>query len=1126
MALNKQNGLVHTVRQVLSHMQHMHEGNQHGGLLLAGDPGIGKAQSLTSKVLTQHGWKRMGDIVVGDVVRTPSGELSSVTGVFPQGLKEIFTITFHDGSKTEVCSEHLWKCRFVETAVDAAQYVVASTADIVEAMNSGRAVHIPVVSQSTRVEATDADRSLTLPNIRNIVDDYEAGNRPLQEYEHGPTYSKYCLIRNVISAFGKLMSFNAAQIHLQNRNMAEDLQMLMWSMGAVASLTTVNPASHTLTVCFDRAWTMAVDAETAPLYRAVASVEVKGQDLAQCIMIDHPDHLYVTDDYVVTHNTTFCNMVGKLLGVDVITIEVPHVVEEHLINIPFIVFNSKTGNTSTGSVDGKIGEDDYRLVLADSHLYQQMAHVNKVSDGEYLEYIRRQPAVIQNLFVALGGTQDTIPPAIQRARQHYSNVLFLDEFYRQTSTRIRNVLRSILNGNIGMHRIPAYTYVIYASNMRDSGLDDIPQNHQFSQLNFKAPNKKEWFAWLSAQYADNHSIKLNPKIISAFQKALDDEDISYHDAASDVRTSPRRWEQIILYVNGSLPVSAVLEATTLMTNVRNSFIHHGTEDYSSLSSKVMKALAEVIKDTSNIEVDSDVALPSHEWRHALQHAISQLMKSGKFKRHVPVISGPPGIGKTKFVHDVSTDLGLLLIDIDVSELFPDDVTGNPLPAGQYGDHNIRVKFSLPKLYYTIMRRIEEKDAAYKKHLKEEYPTDADARIAQYQQQRWKYLIFFDELNRCDTRTFNSLRRVMLEKNFGADDKGGLLELPAAALVIGAWNPDPDTGGTTDVTSHFADVVDVIPARASWGATRRFLMSKKFATATEEITRPAMLVIDAFVQKFELPSNTHNGKHISDEQRPFFLDFNGMPVYYSPREYTDMYSSIIRALGMCMEDLRDETDATVEERRHYIDEYVGDAIVESITFPLTKAGIPVESVEHNVRGWAASIPDSTYSGLLSRRVESASSHGSVVERYMDSDDIEKMPTDPNVVNNHNVLSHAEIIDDLIRALSARLKTDAGVEKYITDATQPAIIRNGDELERSSDRMTSRLRNFMMGLIYTLKIHEYEHDRMAAVGSALSQAGSKIVTMIRNEGGVSRENVNAATKAIMAIRTEIQKAIVND
>lgn len=40
-------------------------------------------------------------------------------------------------------------------------------------------------------------------------------------------------------------------------------------------------------------------------YQVVDSVTLMGQEEAQCIMIDSKDHLYITDDFIVTHNT-FC----------------------------------------------------------------------------------------------------------------------------------------------------------------------------------------------------------------------------------------------------------------------------------------------------------------------------------------------------------------------------------------------------------------------------------------------------------------------------------------------------------------------------------------------------------------------------------------------------------------------------------------------------------------------------------------------------------------------------------------------------------------------------------------------------------------------------------------------------
>lgn len=73
-----------------------------------GPAGTAKAQPLDAKILTPTGYINMGDIKVGDSVFTQNGELTTVTGVFPQGKKQIFKVIFSDDTSTECCDDHLW----------------------------------------------------------------------------------------------------------------------------------------------------------------------------------------------------------------------------------------------------------------------------------------------------------------------------------------------------------------------------------------------------------------------------------------------------------------------------------------------------------------------------------------------------------------------------------------------------------------------------------------------------------------------------------------------------------------------------------------------------------------------------------------------------------------------------------------------------------------------------------------------------------------------------------------------------------------------------------------------------------------------------------------------------------
>ncbi|MFI6354681.1 helicase-related protein [Streptomyces sp. NPDC050743] len=76
--------------------------------LLQGEVGSGKAQPLDSLVLTPCGFRRMGDLEVGDEVIVPTGEIALIDGVFPQGVRDVWRIVLSDGSSVECDDEHLW----------------------------------------------------------------------------------------------------------------------------------------------------------------------------------------------------------------------------------------------------------------------------------------------------------------------------------------------------------------------------------------------------------------------------------------------------------------------------------------------------------------------------------------------------------------------------------------------------------------------------------------------------------------------------------------------------------------------------------------------------------------------------------------------------------------------------------------------------------------------------------------------------------------------------------------------------------------------------------------------------------------------------------------------------------
>ena len=69
----------------------------------------GRAQPLSSSVLTPSGFRPIGSLRVGDLVVGSGGHPTPVIGVYPQGRKEVFRLRTQDGASTLCCAEHLWR---------------------------------------------------------------------------------------------------------------------------------------------------------------------------------------------------------------------------------------------------------------------------------------------------------------------------------------------------------------------------------------------------------------------------------------------------------------------------------------------------------------------------------------------------------------------------------------------------------------------------------------------------------------------------------------------------------------------------------------------------------------------------------------------------------------------------------------------------------------------------------------------------------------------------------------------------------------------------------------------------------------------------------------------------------
>lgn len=97
------------------HATYMKLINPDNGATISGEAGdnIGRggrktAQPIDTPVLTPDGYRKMGDLQIGDYVVHPSGKPVKVINVIDHGYRDVYRIQLNDGTSTECDIEHLW----------------------------------------------------------------------------------------------------------------------------------------------------------------------------------------------------------------------------------------------------------------------------------------------------------------------------------------------------------------------------------------------------------------------------------------------------------------------------------------------------------------------------------------------------------------------------------------------------------------------------------------------------------------------------------------------------------------------------------------------------------------------------------------------------------------------------------------------------------------------------------------------------------------------------------------------------------------------------------------------------------------------------------------------------------
>jgi len=346
---------------------------------IAGKNGAGKQQPVTEPVLTPNGWKAIGDICVGDQVIGSSGRAITVTGVFPQAIRETYLVTMADGASTRCGPEHLWtvarwsgnsgpKERIVET--------VSTTTLIEKGLRNGlsrrwalpivQPVHfadqgsnLPVdpyvlgvilgdghVEPSGYVTVTSWDNSILdaiAPRAfwrgprelgsaewsRPLRHLGLAGSRSWEKfipesYFWASVDERWNLLAGLMDTDGTAER-SWAGFSSTSEALADGVVRLANSLGCVAKKRKGSTKKYTYngeTKEGRMAWTVGIKSDAAPFRlprkieawspsercsnwrRYIDAIERVEDEDSVCIQVDAGDGLYVTKDFILTHNTS------------------------------------------------------------------------------------------------------------------------------------------------------------------------------------------------------------------------------------------------------------------------------------------------------------------------------------------------------------------------------------------------------------------------------------------------------------------------------------------------------------------------------------------------------------------------------------------------------------------------------------------------------------------------------------------------------------------------------------------------------------------------------------------------------------------------------------------------------
>lgn len=254
------------------------------GIFMFGCRRFGKALLDSEILYLEDREKMIGNIVVGDKIYDDKGNLVEVVGVYPQGKVTTYRVVFEDGRNVICCGNHQWRVNH------GGKWHVRSLRSIAGldyksmSIPVGEALNYPTAKLPV---PPSAYASMLAAYLGGYSGDMFFDKYVCKKFLRSSIEQKKDFIENFIRSFRNVVT-GEEELTLSHIDMdvINFVQRMFWASGWYAKLE-----GNKLILSRNRK------------ELKIRSISIYGKEHATCIIVDNDSHLFLTTNYIVTHNT-------------------------------------------------------------------------------------------------------------------------------------------------------------------------------------------------------------------------------------------------------------------------------------------------------------------------------------------------------------------------------------------------------------------------------------------------------------------------------------------------------------------------------------------------------------------------------------------------------------------------------------------------------------------------------------------------------------------------------------------------------------------------------------------------------------------------------------------------------